>query len=159
MSGTMVETAGGTASQRGVRAAAFGVARLALAASFLSAVADRLGIWGPPGTSGVAWGDLSRFEAYVAKLNWFVPPAFIPWIGWTATSAEVLLAVGLIIGWRLRWFAMGSALLLALFATAMFAALGPKPPLDYSVPTAASAALLLAVSIPSNGKRKAPGWE
>lgn len=150
---------GETTNLRRLRAAAFGVARLALAASFLSAVADRLGFWGPPGAPGVAWGDLTRFEAYVARLNWFVPPAFVPWVGWTATSAEVLLAVGLIVGWRLRWFALGSALLLALFATTMFAALGPKPPLDYSVPSAASAALLLAVSIPPNDTRKDPGQE
>ena len=31
--------------------------RVALAAGFLSAVADRFGLWGMPGTPGVAWGD------------------------------------------------------------------------------------------------------
>ena len=44
--------------------------RIALAAAFASAVADRFGIWGQPGANGVSWGDLSHFNAYVAKLNW-----------------------------------------------------------------------------------------
>ena len=30
--------------------------RVALAVAFLSAVADRLGLWGPAGTGGVEWG-------------------------------------------------------------------------------------------------------
>lgn len=159
MSGVVVENERATASSRLGRAIALGAARLALAASFLSAVADRLGFWGPPGTPGVAWGDLAQFEAYVAKLNWFIPQAFVPAVGWAATSAEVLLAIGLLVGWRLRWFALGSALLLAMFATTMLAALGPKPPLDYSVPSAASAALLLAVASPSNAPRRAAGLD
>jgi putative oxidoreductase len=117
--------------------------RIALALAFLSAVADRFGFWGPPGAPGVAWGSIANYEAYVAKLNWFVPPAVVPVLGWTATAAEVLIAIGLIIGWQLRWFALAAALLLTTFATAMAAALGPKAPLDYSVLSGASAAFLL----------------
>ncbi|QEL19380.1 DoxX family protein [Limnoglobus roseus] len=118
--------------------------RLALAASFLSAVADRLGVWGPPGAAGVAWGSVSAYEEYVAKLNWFLPPGVVPVVGWTATVAEVLLAVGLLIGWRLQWVAFAAGVLLTAFVLAMGVALGPKPPLDYSVPSAAAAAFLLA---------------
>ncbi len=33
--------------------------RIALAAGFLSAAADRVGLWGAPGTPGVAWGEWS----------------------------------------------------------------------------------------------------
>ena len=36
-------------------------ARFALGASFLSAVADRFGLWGPYGAKNVAWGDLAHF--------------------------------------------------------------------------------------------------
>ena len=43
-------------------------ARLALAASFLSAAADRFGLWGGPGTGGVAWGEFGRFVQYVRRL-------------------------------------------------------------------------------------------
>src|SRR5689334_17930898 len=45
--------------------------RVALAFSFLSAVADRFGLWGQFG-SGVAWGDFERFTAYTAQLLWFL---------------------------------------------------------------------------------------
>ena len=127
------------------------VVRLALAASFLSAVADRLGLWGPPGAAGVAWGNVAQYEAYVGTLLWFLPSALVPAFGWAATVAETLIALGLLLGWRLRWFALAAAALLALFAIAMTAALGAKPPLDYSVFTAASAAFLLfSISSPTD---------
>lgn len=117
--------------------------RVALAAAFLSAVADRFGVWGPSGSPGVAWGNLTRFNAYVAKLMWFFPPADVVIVGWLATAAETLLGFALLIGWQLRWVALSSAILLFLFAIAMLVALGLKAPLDYSVFTAASAAFLL----------------
>lgn len=123
--------------------AACWIARIGLASAFLSAVADRLGFWGGPGTAGVVWGNVSNYEAYVAQLNWFVPHALVPVVGWTATVAEIVIAIGLLIGWRLRWFSLAAALLLTLFASAMFAALGPKPPLDFSVLSAVGAASLL----------------
>jgi uncharacterized membrane protein YphA (DoxX/SURF4 family) len=131
------------AAERFVGLAGWAV-RLALAAAFLSAVADRFGVWGPPGSEGVAWGSVPKYEEYVALLNWFLPQPLIPPVGWAATIAEVLIAIGLIVGWQLRWFALAAGILLTIFALAMFVALGPKPPLDYSVPSAASAAFLLA---------------
>ena len=39
-------------------------ARLSLGFSFLSAVADRFGLWGPYGIPNVAWGDFGHFTAY-----------------------------------------------------------------------------------------------
>ena len=117
--------------------------RIALAIGFLSAVADRFGLWGPPGSPGVAWGDLTRFNAYVAKLNWFIPAGLIPVVGWASTLAETGLALALLIGWNLRWVSLASALLLLSFAATMTVALGPKAPLDFSVFTAAAAAFLL----------------
>lgn len=118
-------------------------ARLALAAAFLSAVADRFGLWGPPGSAGVAWGSIENYESYVGLLSWFAPAALVPVLGWIATIAEICIAVGLLIGWQLRWFSLAASLLLLSFAGAMFGALGPKPPLDYSVLSAATAAFLL----------------
>lgn len=117
--------------------------RLALAAAFLSAVADRFGLWGPPGSDGVAWGSIENYESYVELLSWFSPAPFVPILGWIATIAEITIAVGLLIGWQLRWFALAASLLLLAFASSMFGALGPKPPLDYSVLSAAAAAFLL----------------
>ena len=120
--------------------------RVALAAGFLSAVADRFGLWGPAGAPNVAWGAWQPFVDYVAKLNWFAPPASIPILAWASTVAEVVLAIGLLIGWQLRWFALAAGLLLLSFAITMTLALGVKAPLDFSVFAAAGGAFLLAAS-------------
>lgn len=120
--------------------------RVALAAGFLSAVADRFGLWGPAGAANVAWGAWQAFVDYVAKLNWFAPPASTPILAWAATVAEVVLGIGLLIGWQLRWFALAAGLLLLSFAITMTLALGVKAPLDFSVFAAAGGAFLLAAS-------------
>jgi hypothetical protein len=73
--------------------------RVALATGFLSAVADRFGLWGPIGAPHVAWGAWQPFVDYVAKLNWFAPPALIPGLAWTSSAAEAVLAIGLLVGW------------------------------------------------------------
>jgi putative oxidoreductase len=116
-------------------------ARLALGAAFLSAVASRFGVWdGEPG--------LSRFPGfiqYTAEVNAFMPAAAIPFLAWAATVAETSLGVALIAGVRLRWVALASAALLAVFGTAMAISFGPKSPLDYSVFSASAGALLLAL--------------
>src|SRR4051812_10063152 len=101
--------------------------RFALAAGFLSAVADRFGLWGPPGTPWVAWGGFDRFLAYTGKLLWYPPPFLVPVAGWAATVLEVVLAVGLVAGVRLRAFALASGVLLSVFAATMTVALGPEP--------------------------------
>ena len=118
--------------------------RLALAASFLSAVADRFGLWGPAGAPGVAWGGFDSFLAYTGQLLWYLPARWILAAGWGATVLEVVLAVGLLAGVWVRAFALASGLLLTAFAVAMTIALGPEPPLSYSVWSAAAGAFLLA---------------
>ena len=118
--------------------------RIALATAFLSAVADRFGLWGPPGAPGVAWGEWSAFVAYTGTLNWYAPAPLVSLLAWTATLAEVVAAVGLLVGWKLKWFALGSGLLLLSFGLAMAIEGGIKGPLDYSVFTAAGGALLLS---------------
>lgn len=120
--------------------------RVALAFSFLSAVADRFGMWGQFGNAGVSWGGFERFTAYTAQLLWFLPPALVSPAAILATAAEVIVAAGLLVGWRLHWWAFAAAALLLSFALAMTGALGVKAPTDYSVWTAAAAAFLLGVS-------------
>jgi hypothetical protein len=119
--------------------------RVALAFSFLSAVADRFGLWGPFGVTGVSWGDFERFTAYTAQLLWFLLPSLVSPAAILATGAEVMVAGGLLVGWRLHWWAFAAAALLLSFALAMTGALGVKAPIDYSVWTAATAAFLLGV--------------
>ena len=119
-------------------------ARLALAAGFLSAVADRLGLWGPPGATNVSWGNFGNFTSYVAQLNFFAPSPLMPLLAWAATLAEAGLATALLVGWRTRLVAFASGLLLLSFASTMTLALGLKSPLDYSVFAACAAAFLLS---------------
>ena len=119
--------------------------RVALAFSFLSAVADRFGLWGRFGVAGVAWGDFERFTAYTGQLLWFLPSYLVSPAAMLATAAESILAGGLLAGWRLHSWAFAAAALLLSFALAMTCALGVKAPIDYSVWTAAAAAFLLGV--------------
>jgi len=160
---SIINQGGGAMNKRDEGRTAVGLAvacwlvRVALAAAFLSAVADRLGWWGPLGAQGVSWGSVSKYEEYVAQLNWFLPAGLVPVVGWVATTCEILLAIGLLIGWRLSRVAVAAGLLLTTFAVAMAAAFGPKSPLDYSVPSAAAAAFLLAsVSRPARTGKMDP---
>lgn len=121
-------------------------ARLALAAGFLSAIADRFGLWGPPGSPHAAWGNWSNFVKYTAVLNFFLPGWMAPALAVAVTAAESSLAVLLILGLWKRQVAALSAGLLCLFALAMTAALGIKAPLDYSVFAASGAAAVLFLS-------------
>jgi len=116
-------------------------ARIALGAAFLSGIADRFGLWGKT----IGYGDFAHFVQYTAKVNSFMPAFTIPFLAWGATVAELVLGIALISGVWLRWVALGSALLLVLFGTAMAISFGLKSPLDYSVFSASAAALLLAV--------------
>src|SRR3954465_1709315 len=76
--------------------------RLALAAGFLSAVADRFGLWGPAGTPGGGWGGFAPFLAYTGQLLWFLPAGLVPAAGWAATVLEFALAIALLVGVRLQ---------------------------------------------------------
>lgn len=115
--------------------------RLSLAAGFLSAVADRLGFW--PKAASV-WGNWDSFVKYTGQLLFFLPPRLANPAAILATALEVLLGVALLIGFRLRYTALLSALLMLSFAFSMILALGIKAPLDYSVFTGAAAALALS---------------
>ncbi len=117
--------------------------RFALAAGFLSSVADRFGLWGPPGSPKAAWGNWSNFVKYTAVLNFFLPQRLAPILATIATITECSLGVLLILGLWKREVAALSAGLLCLFALAMTVALGFKAPLDYSVFAAAGAATML----------------
>ncbi|OLB99139.1 MAG: hypothetical protein AUH30_05820 [Candidatus Rokubacteria bacterium 13_1_40CM_68_15] len=117
--------------------------RLALGVTFLAAVTDRFGMWGPPGSPNVAWGNLDRFASYAAKLNPWAPPVLIPVIVWIVTLAETLLGCALILGFHTRWAAFGSGVLLLLFALGMTVGTGVKSALNASVFSAAAAAFAL----------------
>jgi len=112
--------------------------RIALAAGFISAVSSRLGFWG---SYSSGW---ESFLAYAEKVNSFAPKNCIPTIAITATIAESLLALLLLVGYQTRLASIGAAILTFLFALAMTYSFGVKDPLDYSVFVFAMGAFLLA---------------
>jgi uncharacterized membrane protein YphA (DoxX/SURF4 family) len=120
------------------------ILRCGLGLGFLSAVADRLGLWGAFGQPNVEWGNFSRFLEYTHALNWFVPAELILPLGVMATGAETLFGLLLLVGWHTRGIALLTALLLLTFAVAMTLALGIKAPLNFAVLTGVGGAFLLA---------------
>ena len=93
--------------------------RLIIGIAFLENVIYRLGFIGPPGAPGVSWGDFAHFVAYTAQVNAFAPAELIPALAVLATIAEGTFALTMLLGIRVRLAAIGSALLLFVFASAM----------------------------------------
>ncbi|KRD10283.1 DoxX family protein [Flavobacterium sp. Root901] len=120
------------------------VLRIILAITMLSAVADRFGLWGAPGSNGVAWGNWENFVLYTQTLNSFASKSTAEILGAIATFFEILLSVLLLFGFKTRIAALGTAALMLLFAFAMAISVSVKAPFDYSVLTSAAAALLLS---------------
>jgi uncharacterized membrane protein YphA (DoxX/SURF4 family) len=120
-------------------------ARFALGVSFLSAVADRFGLWGPYGAKNVSWGSFAHFVEYTGAVTSLFPHSLTLSFAWAATIAETLLGILLIAGFKVRTASLLSGLLLVAFAVGMATGLGIKPPFDYSVFSAAAAAFLLAL--------------
>lgn len=118
--------------------------RLALGIGFLSAVADRFGLWGPPGKALVSWGNFHNFLHYTAVLNPWLPASWIPSVGWVATICEVAFGIALILGLRTKLAALASGVLTLIFALSMTFAVGIKSPLSYSVFVCSAGSFLLA---------------
>ena len=117
--------------------------RLSLGLAFLSAVADRFGVWGTRGTKSVVWGDWTHFAHYTSVLTSALPVWTTPWLAWIATIAETVFGVLLVIGFRVRLTATLSGILLVFFGIAMAVAIGPEAPFSASVFSAAAASWLL----------------
>lgn len=119
-------------------------ARIAIAMSFLSAVADRFGWWTPVlGSENVVWGNMGNFIAYTGVLVPWISKQVLPLLAWSVTIAEVVLGVLLIIGYQKRIVALLSGILLLTFAFSMMFFSSIKAPLDYSVFTASACSFLL----------------
>ena len=119
-------------------------ARIAIALGFLSAVADRLGLWSPLlGSENVVWGNMTNFIAYTGILIPWAPKLIIPFLAWSATIAEIVLGILLLAGYQKRIVALLSGVLLLTFGLSMLFFVSVKAPFDYSVFAAAVCAFLL----------------
>lgn len=114
--------------------------RLAISLSFLSAVADRLGMWNAKVS---VWGNWNAFISYTEKITPWFPTSILPFLGITATVAEVVFAFCLLIGLRTELFAKLSGILLLIFALSMTFSTGIKTAFDASVYSASAAAFAL----------------
>jgi uncharacterized membrane protein YphA (DoxX/SURF4 family) len=122
--------------------------RLAMGAGLLSAVADRFGFWGTPGTALVSWGNFHNFLLYTAKLNPWCPAAYLPLLGATVTILEAGLGILLILGLATRMSALLTGMVTLVFGAAMTFVLGVHAPLNYSVFVFSAASFLLASQTP-----------
>ena len=116
--------------------------RITVGAAFLSAVASRFGLW----DRTLDLKHFANFIEYAAEVNSFLPRAVIPSVAVVATVCETLLGILLIVGLWPRWVSLGSAVLLAMFGTAMAISFGIKSPMDYSAFSASGASVLLALN-------------
>ena len=118
--------------------------RLAIGASYLWEVADRLGLLGANGQPHVGWGDWAHFLAYARQVMSFLPGGWIPLLAIVATMGEALFGSLLLVGMFTRTAAVGSGILSLCFALAMAISSGIDSPLGYSVFTVSAASFLLA---------------
>jgi putative oxidoreductase len=118
--------------------------RLAIGASYLWEVADRLGLFGPNGHPHVGWGDWKHFIAYAKQVMSFLPEGIVNPLATIATIGEGGFGLLLILGLFTRMAAIGSGMLSLCFAITMAISFGIESPLGYSVFTLSAASFLLA---------------
>lgn len=116
--------------------------RFGIGLGFLSAVADRFGLW-PAEIS--AWGNWDSFLTYTEIINPFIPQMLIPSIGVIATAAELLFGICLIVGFKTELVAKLSGYLMLIFALAITFSSGIKGAFDYSVFAASAGAFALSI--------------
>lgn len=116
--------------------------RIAIAIGFLSAVADRFGMWSKENS---AWGNWESFLEYNQTLIPWIPSSLVPTVGILATGAEIIFAIFLLIGFKTELFAKLSGILLLIFALSMTFTIGIKSVFDYSVFIASAGAFALSL--------------
>ncbi len=131
--------------------------RMVMAADFLLAVADRFGLLGAPGQSGVQWGNFAHFTAYTRTVIGFLPAGLAPAAAVGATIAEITLGLALLLGIRIRIAATSAGLLLATYAIAMSISLPAAQQFHYNVFVLCATMLALAtLDTPSRNTRRPP---
>jgi len=116
--------------------------RFAIAMGFLSAVADRFGLWNKEVS---VWGNWNNFLEYTQLINPWIPNSMISSIGIIATADEIVFAMCLIIGFKTKLFAKLSGFLILMFALSMTFSTGVKGVFDFSVLTASSGSFALSL--------------
>lgn len=116
--------------------------RISISVGFFSAVADRFGLWSQEVS---AWGNWTNFLQYTELINPWFSSSMIPTLGIIATTAEIVFAICLLIGYKTEYFAGLSGMLLLIFGLSMTFSVGIKPVFDYSVFIASAGAFALSL--------------
>ena len=115
--------------------------RLGVGLGFLTAVADRFGLWAAENS---AWGNWEIFVDSTQALNPWLPVSIIPFVAALATACEFFFGLFILIGFKTELFAKLSGWLLLIFALAIAFSSGIKGAFDYSVFAASGAAFALS---------------
>lgn len=118
--------------------------RVALAIGFILPVMDRLGLLGKPGAGMASWGDWEHFISYTNSLMPYLSRPLANLFGFLATIAEALFGVCLLVGYKIRYAALGAAILTFIFAICMATSHGVSAPFKYPVFVFTGAALTLS---------------
>jgi len=118
--------------------------RMALAVGFILPVMDRLGFLGKLGTGMVNWGDWEHFINYTNSLVPYLSRPLANLFGYIATIAEALFGGCLLVGYKIRYAALGTAILTFIFAICMATSYGISAPFKYPVFVFTGAALTLS---------------
>jgi hypothetical protein len=122
------------------------VTAVLLALDFAGAVADRFGLFGGPGQSGVSWGSWHAFVGYTGSLLPWLSHPLVVVAAVLATAAEIVLAFWLVSGrWR-RWAGKAAAGLLVVYGLAMVFTVGPDDLARYALPLVVGGALLVSAT-------------
>ncbi|WP_316848405.1 DoxX family protein [Pedobacter psychrodurus] len=118
--------------------------RLALGIGFILPVMDRFGWLGAPGSPTVGWGNWAIFLDYTNSLMPFLAKPAANVMAIIATAGELIFALLLLIGYKIKLAAIGSFLLTLTFALSMFVFANYRAPFNYSVFVVSASSLLLA---------------
>jgi putative oxidoreductase len=117
--------------------------RIFVGIAFVSAVCDRLGFFGGPGTPGVSWGTFGNFIIYTGQVNPFLPKAVIPGLAVIESIIEGILGLGMLFGGALRVTVWMSSALLFVLGFAMTISLGFSSTFPFAVFVLAAGVLVM----------------
>jgi uncharacterized membrane protein YphA (DoxX/SURF4 family) len=117
--------------------------RIFIGVAFVSAIFDRLGLFGGPGTPGVSWGNFQNFISYTAQVNSFLPGRIIPLLAVVESFIEGGLGIAMLLGPAVRPASIASAALLFAFGIAMTVSLGVSSEFSFAVFVLAAGALMI----------------
>lgn len=118
--------------------------RLTLAFTLLAFVADKLGLFGEPGTPTITWGDMDNFSVFLQTMLPFMPENTTQKLAVFFTVMEVILALMLLFGLKVRWAALGTGIYSLVLSMLMLVFVSLKAPFNYSLVLMCGAAFLLA---------------